>query len=122
MSGENKAVVRRFNGLFGECWRTGNADILEEVLAPEFVLLTKGELMGIPRPAIRLGGGAAHQPHRRGQNRGTLGPRGQSGHDAAARRRPSARARRELASIHASAWKGFSGKLVYEISHKSVPE
>jgi len=103
MSEENKAVVRRFNELFGEYWRTGNADILDEVLAPEFVYHSPGappdlggfkqsllmisaglhdlrytvedlfaegdnvadrltwqathqvELMGIPRPAIRLG-------------------------------------------------------------------
>jgi hypothetical protein len=42
MSEENKAVVRRFNGLFGECWRTGNAYILDEVLAPEFVYHSPG--------------------------------------------------------------------------------
>jgi steroid delta-isomerase-like uncharacterized protein len=34
---ENKAVVRRFNELIGEFWRTGDADALDEVLAPEFV-------------------------------------------------------------------------------------
>jgi predicted ester cyclase len=104
MSEENKAVVRRFNELFGECWRTGGVDILDEVLAPEFVYHSpgappdlggfkqsllmlgaalpdlrytvedlfaegdkvadritwqathQGELMGIPRPAIRLRG------------------------------------------------------------------
>jgi steroid delta-isomerase-like uncharacterized protein len=34
---ENKAIVRRFNELVEEYWRTGNADALEEVVAPDFV-------------------------------------------------------------------------------------
>ncbi len=34
---ENKAVVQRFNELIGEFFRTGDADALDEVLAPEFV-------------------------------------------------------------------------------------
>ncbi len=34
---ENKAVVRRFNELIGEFWRTGNADAFDEIVAPEFV-------------------------------------------------------------------------------------
>jgi steroid delta-isomerase-like uncharacterized protein len=34
---ENKAVVRRFSELFGEFWRTGDVDALDEVLAPDFV-------------------------------------------------------------------------------------
>jgi steroid delta-isomerase-like uncharacterized protein len=37
MSEENKAVVQRFNELIGEFFRTGDADVLDEVLAPEFV-------------------------------------------------------------------------------------
>jgi predicted ester cyclase len=39
---ENKAIVQRFNELFGECWRTGNVDILDEVLAPDFVYHSPG--------------------------------------------------------------------------------
>jgi predicted ester cyclase len=42
MSEESKAVVRRFNELFVECWRTGDVDILDEVLAPEFVYHSPG--------------------------------------------------------------------------------
>ena len=34
---ENKADVRRYNDLVGEYWRTGDADILDEVVAPDFV-------------------------------------------------------------------------------------
>jgi predicted ester cyclase len=34
---ENKAVVRRFNELIGEFFRTGDADALDEVLSPAFV-------------------------------------------------------------------------------------
>lgn len=34
---ENKAIVQRWNELFGEFWRTGDADVLDEVVAPEFV-------------------------------------------------------------------------------------
>ncbi len=34
---ENKAVVQRFNELIGEFFRTGDADALDEVLAPDFV-------------------------------------------------------------------------------------
>jgi predicted ester cyclase len=34
---EDKAVVQRFNELIGEFLRTGDADALDEVLAPEFV-------------------------------------------------------------------------------------
>jgi predicted ester cyclase len=41
---ENKAVVRRFNELFGECWRSGDVDILDEVLAPTFVYHSPGAL------------------------------------------------------------------------------
>jgi predicted ester cyclase len=37
MSEENKAVVRRFNELIGEFWRTGDADAFDEVVAPDFV-------------------------------------------------------------------------------------
>jgi steroid delta-isomerase-like uncharacterized protein len=42
MSEESKAVVRRFNELIGEFWRTGDADALDEVLAPEFVYHSPG--------------------------------------------------------------------------------
>jgi predicted ester cyclase len=42
MSEESKAVVQRFNELFVECWRAGNVDILDEVLAPEFVYHSPG--------------------------------------------------------------------------------
>jgi len=42
MSEENKAVVQRFNELIGEFWRTGDADALDEVLAPEFVYHSPG--------------------------------------------------------------------------------
>ncbi len=34
---ENKAVVRRFNELVGEYWRTGDADTLDEVGGDDFV-------------------------------------------------------------------------------------
>ena len=34
---ENRAVVQRFNELVGEVFRTGNVDVLDEVLAPELV-------------------------------------------------------------------------------------
>jgi steroid delta-isomerase-like uncharacterized protein len=37
MSEEEKAVVRRFNELIGEFWRTGDADVFDEVLASDFV-------------------------------------------------------------------------------------
>jgi predicted ester cyclase len=60
MSEENKAVVRRFNELFGECWRTGNADILEEVLAPEFVYHSPGappDLEGFKQSLLMLSAG-----------------------------------------------------------------
>ncbi len=46
---ENKAIVQRFNELFGEFWRTGDADVLDEVVAPEFVYhqpLTPPDLEG----------------------------------------------------------------------------
>ena len=39
---ESKAVVQRFNELFVECWRTGDVDVLDEVLAPEFVYHSPG--------------------------------------------------------------------------------
>jgi predicted ester cyclase len=39
---ESKAVVQRFNELFVECWRTGDIDILDEALAPEFVYHSPG--------------------------------------------------------------------------------
>jgi predicted ester cyclase len=60
MSEENKAVVRRFNELFGECWRTGNADILDEVLAPEFVYHSPGappDLGGFKQSLLMLSAG-----------------------------------------------------------------
>jgi predicted ester cyclase len=34
---ENKAVVRRFNELVEEYWRTGDADAFDEVVASDFV-------------------------------------------------------------------------------------
>ncbi len=37
MSEENKAVVRRFNELVKEYWRTGDADAFDEVVASDFV-------------------------------------------------------------------------------------
>jgi steroid delta-isomerase-like uncharacterized protein len=37
VSEENKAVVRRFNELVEEYWRTGDADAFDEVVAPDFV-------------------------------------------------------------------------------------
>jgi steroid delta-isomerase-like uncharacterized protein len=37
MSEESKAVVQRFNELIGEFWRTGDADVFDEVLPPDFV-------------------------------------------------------------------------------------
>jgi steroid delta-isomerase-like uncharacterized protein len=37
MSEENKAVVRRFNELVEEYWRTGDADAFDEVVASDFV-------------------------------------------------------------------------------------
>jgi predicted ester cyclase len=60
MSEENKAVVRRFNELFGECWRTGNADILDEVLASEFVYHSPGappDLAGFKQSLLMLSAG-----------------------------------------------------------------
>jgi steroid delta-isomerase-like uncharacterized protein len=42
MSEENKAVVQRFNELIDEFWRTGDADVFDEVLAPEFVYHSPG--------------------------------------------------------------------------------
>jgi steroid delta-isomerase-like uncharacterized protein len=42
MSEENKAVVRRYNELFEEFWRTGDVDVLDEVLAPDFVFHQPG--------------------------------------------------------------------------------
>jgi predicted ester cyclase len=39
---ENKAVVRRFNDLIGEFFRTGDADALDEVLSPDFVIHQPG--------------------------------------------------------------------------------
>jgi predicted ester cyclase len=39
---ENKAVVQRFDELFVECWRTGDTDILYEVLASGFVYHSPG--------------------------------------------------------------------------------
>jgi predicted ester cyclase len=42
MSEASKAVVRRFNELFVECWRTGDVSILDEVLASEFVYHSPG--------------------------------------------------------------------------------
>lgn len=39
---ENKAIVRRFNEAMKEYWRTGNADIFDELLAPDFVHHTPG--------------------------------------------------------------------------------
>jgi len=48
MSAEaSKAVVQRFNELFGECWRTGEVDILDEVLAPDFVYHSPGAPPGL---------------------------------------------------------------------------
>jgi predicted ester cyclase len=38
----NKAIVRRQVELFQEFWRTGNGDVLDEVIAPEFVNHTPG--------------------------------------------------------------------------------
>jgi steroid delta-isomerase-like uncharacterized protein len=37
MSEENKAVVRRFNELVEEYWRTGDADAFDEIVASDFV-------------------------------------------------------------------------------------
>jgi hypothetical protein len=37
VSEENKAVVRRFNELVEQNWRTGDADAFDEVVAPDFV-------------------------------------------------------------------------------------
>lgn len=34
---ENKAVVRRFNQLIEEYWRTGNVDVFDEVVSPSVV-------------------------------------------------------------------------------------
>ena len=39
---ENKALVRRQAELFQEFWRTGNAAVLDEVIAPDFVNHTPG--------------------------------------------------------------------------------
>jgi predicted ester cyclase len=60
MSEENKAVVRRFNELFGECWRTGNVAILDEDLAPEFVYHSPGappDLGGFKQSLLMLSSG-----------------------------------------------------------------
>jgi ketosteroid isomerase-like protein len=57
---ESKAVVRRFNELFGECWRTGDVDILDEVLAPEFVYHSPGappDLTGFKQSLLMLSAG-----------------------------------------------------------------
>jgi steroid delta-isomerase-like uncharacterized protein len=42
VSEENKAVVRRFNELVEEFWRTGDADAFDEVVAPDFVHYAQG--------------------------------------------------------------------------------
>ena len=60
MSEENKAVVQRFNELFGECWRTGDVDILDEVLAPDFVYHSPGtppDLAGFKQSLLMLSAG-----------------------------------------------------------------
>jgi hypothetical protein len=60
MSEESKAVVRRFNELFGECWHTGDVDILDEVLAPEFVYHSPGappDLGGFKQSLLMLSSG-----------------------------------------------------------------
>jgi len=57
---ENKAVVRRFNELFGECLRTGDVDILDEVLAPNFVYHSPGappDLRGFKQSLLMLSAG-----------------------------------------------------------------
>ena len=38
----NKAILQRFNELVGEVFRTGNVDVLDEVLAPELVYHQSG--------------------------------------------------------------------------------
>ena len=60
MSEENKAVVQRFNKLFGECWRTGDVEILDEVLAPDFVYHSPGappDLAGFKQSLLMLSAG-----------------------------------------------------------------
>jgi len=60
MSEANKAVVRRFDELFGECWRTGDVDILDEVLAPNFVYHSPGappDLGGFKQSLLMVGAG-----------------------------------------------------------------
>ena len=60
ISEESKAVVRRFNELFGECWHTGDVDILDEVLAPEFVYHSPGappDLGGFKQSLLMLSSG-----------------------------------------------------------------
>ena len=42
MSEESKAVVRRYNELFVECWRTGDVDLLDEVLAQSSSITPRG--------------------------------------------------------------------------------
>jgi steroid delta-isomerase-like uncharacterized protein len=37
MSEENKAVVRRFNELVEQYWRTGDADAFDEIVASDFI-------------------------------------------------------------------------------------
>jgi steroid delta-isomerase-like uncharacterized protein len=37
MSEENKAVIRRFNELVEQYWRTGDADAFDEVVASDFI-------------------------------------------------------------------------------------
>ena len=39
---ENKALIRRQVELFQEYWRTGNGDVFDEVMAPDFVNHTPG--------------------------------------------------------------------------------
>ena len=57
---ENKAIVQRFDELFVECWRTGNVDILDEVLAPDFVYHSPGappDLGGFKQSLLMLSAG-----------------------------------------------------------------
>jgi predicted ester cyclase len=54
---ENKAVVQRYNELFVECWTTGEVDVLDEVLAPEFVYHSPGappDLSGFKQSFLML--------------------------------------------------------------------
>jgi predicted ester cyclase len=60
MSEESKAVVQRFNELFGESWRTGDVVILDEVLAPDFVYHSPGappDLGGFKQSLLMLSAG-----------------------------------------------------------------